>query len=369
MNKACFICDTPLQVFNAINIYIHERDSIGRADIIIVNQFKNAEIICRNLENINLFDKVILAQQNITDIENNSVLIHDIHRIIDMINPEIVVSRQLGIDRETTNEAVCYSKLYSSVLTKLVTSILQMNKGIEFYLYDDGIGSYIGDITKKATKKNQILSRVLRKGVATAKPLALYVNNVKFCNSTASSNILPIAKIDEKFLSVAREVFEWDQTTSLETPIIILTEPNETGRKHRIVSDILPVVQKYKERCIVRLHPRDSYKERYNGFNFDSQNIMWEMRVAMSIDFSNYILIGPNSTAQITPKLFFDKEPYLIFTHYFAEYLTHEDIKKYNKSIESIKEMYRKRDKIYCPKTVSEFDDAISTVLTKIGIG
>ena len=213
-----------------------------------------------------------------------------------------------------------------------------------------------------------MLSKLLKKGVSVAKPLALYVNNVQFCKSTASNNILPIAKIDNLFLSAALQVFEWNTIDDSNIHIVILTEPKDINKKYRSVESILPVLRKYGDSCMVRLHPRDLNKEQYNGFKFDSQNSMWEMRIAMTEKFDDYILIGPNSTAQLTPKLFFNKEPYLIFTHYFADYLNEVDIKKMDDSIEDIKKMYINKDKVFCPKNISELDEAISKALSMVTI-
>lgn len=63
----------------------------------------------------------------------------------------------------------------------------------------------------------------------------------------------------------------------------------------------------YGDRLIVRRHP-GMKNEKKGDYRYDTDYDMWELVAAKQISREN-ILIGEYSTAQITPKLLFGKEP------------------------------------------------------------
>ena len=123
-------------------------------------------------------------------------------------------------------------------------------------------------------------------------------------------------------------------------------------------------MQQFSDHVIVRPHPRDRNLTRYKGFVIDESKCLWEMRIA-NIDIENKVLISDFSTAQITPKMLFDKEPILIFT----EYLNQEEKGTINpesiEMIENIKKNYRDKKRIIVPKTYGAFEDIVRSVVSQ----
>lgn len=356
MTKNCFICDTPLQVFNALNLYMQIQESVGNADLIVVDQFFHAPEITDRLRALGLFENVILAARNPTDVEKKTPVIHDFRRIVDMLNPTLVISRQLSIPRNQVAECFRYKRIYASVMSKLVCSLIQINSNVEFYLFDDGSGSYAGNITQLATWKNRVLSKLLRKGQSAAKPQALYVNNVSQCKSTAAKTILPLPEMNSSFINTITKIFPGSEIKDPSRKIIFLTQPFDgKGDASNDIARIMSVLSKYEEKVLVRFHPRDIGNSMYSGYVADSTQGMWEVRVASTENFDDYILIGAYSTAQQSPKFYFDKEPILIFTYRLMPSLYEAEFAVQDQQTLAIREMYRKPERVMIPKDLEEF--------------
>ena len=60
--KFAFVCDTPYQILTAMNLY-YSCFCNETVDIYIVNQFKDAENVYKNIKKENLFDKVYFLKR------------------------------------------------------------------------------------------------------------------------------------------------------------------------------------------------------------------------------------------------------------------------------------------------------------------
>ena len=70
-----------------------------------------------------------------------------------------------------------------------------------------------------------------------------------------------------------------------------------------------------------------------------------------------YVLISYYSTAMFTPKMLFDREPYLIFTyHIWRVNESDEETKKLQRIVQFLKDSYRNPEKVMAPHTIEEYE-------------
>ena len=83
-------------------------------------------------------------------------------------------------------------------------------------------------------------------------------------------------------------------------------------------------------------------------------NNMWELECIQSINDGN-VIFAAFSTAQFTPKLLFDKNPYIIFLYKIFDL----EVKGADEMIERFAHTYKYKSKIFVPKCMEEIDDII----------
>lgn len=119
------------------------------------------------------------------------------------------------------------------------------------------------------------------------------------------------------------------------------------------------------DQLIYRLHPRstrDSIVENHNNFVIDNTKYPWEL-ICSDVINENYILIGDCSTAQIVPKWFFNKEPYILFLFQYArDYWSPDTIEVLEQIVEKTRSAYKNKDRVICVENPQE----LKKILEKI---
>lgn len=349
--KICLICDTPYQLLNCINIAcnLHKNDILH---IYVGLQFKDSEKIVERVKDEQIFDNVYLfypasiAKSFLRKVKNVPEIIHPKKRIGTMLKDDNVLF-------ENT-----YDVIYMSVPVAFAKAMIGCNEQAEVVYYDDGTGSYSGDIADGLSSFYKGIYVILRHSMKFLYPSKLYVNNKELCKSTTAPVIKQLPKLqdmDETFWGVIKRVFAYKEEELYDKhKFVYLMQPYEeknTEKYDELEKEIESIICQTNENCIVRVHPRQKDK-RISGMHMDTSGNMWELLCADKIT-DEHILLGICSTAQIVPKMLFDKEPYLIFIyHLFGDVYTAEKIKAWDEIVKSIRGVYSKPDKIYVPESM-----------------
>ena len=358
--KIAFVCDTPYQCLNATNLFwnfYRGREDI-RCDIYVVDQFAKAAAITESLKNKKLFDNVYFLRR-----EENRFMPQGLKRSLRVaysyLNTKNAVRNQF--DGEIPKNK--YDLIYSSVMTCFVSALIVLNPKAEFCLYDDGTGSYSGDIVANGGgTAYKLFSKLTGRGANAARASKLYVNNPDMCNSTAAEEICRMPAFTQEYLDVAYEIFGVTKREGKMTGIVLLTYPALTPESDKDLQDIVDLMRPYSRQVLVRPHPRELGLERYEGFTVDTKGEMWELMISQ-MDMEQIALVGTYSTAQITPKLLYGKEPRLIFTYKLANSLSAETMSRFDVLVNEVCESYSNKDRIMVPKTVDELRECMDTIL------
>lgn len=355
MARICFICDTAYQVFNGVNIkynsVIKETDEV---DVYIQQIFYDSENIVKRLKEERLFNNVYMVHKR------EGGMLGIFNRIIGLIYPKSVVGEMLG--RKDIFKR--YSMIFMAIPSAFSIAIARCNPDADVIYYDEGIGSYSANITKTVKKLNMIIYQFFSKSKNFVTPIELYVNNKELCKSTVAPCIEQLPSLQdasEEFWDLIKRVFGYKNSeVYAKYPFVYLMQPRD-GRSEifeEINSEIEKILAKRKEKCIVRLHPRQQEAD-VKGMKTDCDRNIWELLCAEKIS-NQHLLIGMCSTAQLIPKMLFNKEPYLLFTYrLYRNVLLENEFKRFEDNIENIRMVYSEPEKIFLPDSYEELEQCL----------
>lgn len=353
--KNAFIVVTPYQIFNAINFIENDKEGTkGTSDIYIYDNFKNAYEITERLKTTKIFDHVFFYNK-VNEIKPKSI--SRLRTLIYIIFPKIYFQQ------------VFTKKDYAEFRKKHYEKIIQCSDGLfmnvfhnyvrntENLLLEDGLYSYHGNMKRDRTNIFYKLSNhLIFKHNLDLNAKKIYVNSSQLCKSDSAEKIcqLPVLEKEGGVIKKLEYIFRYAENTKykqfrfiyLTTPFTEMKGMSEIKNNFFNEKQIIEMLLERNE-IFLRIHPRQDEKD-YKKYLIDKNNNLWELECLHQISADN-VIISFFSTAQFTPKLLFDKEPYIIFLYkIFVNKLKGEEL------INELKDMYNNKNKIYIPNNVEE---------------
>lgn len=354
--KRAFLVWTPFHLLNIIR-FVLTNDLIGCCDVYFISQSDAMDMFLDNTIEEKLFDNIFYT--TIDDVERNK-RINEIKSIL--LPSQKYVSYMFG--EKAVNRD--YDELYVSIPTRLNDAIYRANNCKEVIGYDDGLASYVTNLYNYSLgSKYELYKKLLGKG-------RLSVDKVLLCNP--NMNLHPADGINYMtFIGrdltpdenrIINRVFNYTES-EIKQHIIYLNQPlrdmpdpdsHKQGEKQ-----ILQIINEQAgDELIIRIHPRETETEIYQGLTTENSENMWELMCNDCIT-EGHSLVSFFSTALFAPKLFFNKEPYLIFTFMLFQSCPDSQKNRYLQLVEKLQSEYSKKDRITVPRTVEELTDAIRT--------
>lgn len=354
-----FLCDTPYQIFNCVNFVYHDlENSKNNADLYVVTQFADAERIIQAVRKTGLFKSVYTVDPYYSKKRPFSKFTTFYQSLFPITNLSHSIHPQIDFSHTHYQTLVMATPIY------FCYQFASCFPRAEIYFIEDGTGSYCGNVCEEmCTSSLRILYDVFKKGPLSIHPSRLYVNNPSMCQSTVANKILPMPHWDAAdtcFTELVWNIFG-DVTAPLSNTdlpnLIYLQQPlqhlfSKQGDFLQTEKQVLNLIKESSVPFCVRVHPREK-SDFYNRFPLHKSTVLWELICAQHISDQN-ILVGAFSSAQMTPKLLFDKEPYLIFTYkLFPQNILSQESKAVQLS-SLISDSYRAKNKIYIPDTLED---------------
>ena len=164
-----YYCATPFQVLNAMNMHfqrvIYKSTEDVHADIVIEEQFRDAQLLIDALKKESVFERVFhLKKEDRKAQKNNRWKLVGIG--LDMIFPRWLLHRQIV---EGSAKDLCrnYDYVIASVLPHTVSNLRTINPNSELIMMDDGVGSYFGDIVHKNRSAQYLILLSLIRSITT----------------------------------------------------------------------------------------------------------------------------------------------------------------------------------------------------------
>lgn len=352
------VCNTPFQILGAINIVCNKLFD-AEFDLYLDGAFRDADSVYKQLCDCNVFKNIYYWEKKRNRRKSR------LRSFFKLINNYVLLKDFNFTDNSFKNKR--YQKVFVGDGNLIGIYLTSCNKNAELIIYDDGIATNVGNaLFDTIGKFYSFFGGILKLGVFRYNVQKLLVNNVDFCQSNISPNKeqLPTLNLENKAFDIAKRVFSYNFDSLLrEKTLVYLGQPlaekqGYNGRPGLFFLDYFP---EFKNNLIVRAHPRQSLEE-FNGCEIDKVNNMWELECITSIT-NSHILFSFCSTAQIMPKLLCDKEPYIVFL--FKLFIDSYDTNEYKNDMliyESIKSVYRDKEKIFLPENIEDLKHFINKV-------
>lgn len=294
MKKCLFYCDTPFQVFTAINV-VQEFYLDSGCDLVLYHQFHNSHRLKECIEKCHVFSHIydaFPATSKISDIER-------------LIFSKRYIKREIGI------KDLHYDEIFFSMLD--TNTSLSLYSGLQYsnaVLFDDGAFSYYGGtIHDYINWKRYGLLKI-------SHPHKHFFNFKKiFQYLPELSGNVPYKKIKLvfNFSNLFDLVFDYKENDIYKKPIVYFDHSYKSERKDYYDQIIIEKLEGISSSLVTRIHPRIK-ESPFMQFNCDKGQNMWEVECAHQIT-NQHILISVYSTALFTPTMLYNKTPHLIFLY------------------------------------------------------
>lgn len=352
------ICNTPYQVFNAVNIIMNKVEGAdSHTDMIIEKLFRNAETLGENIRELHICRNVIYAQKK----ENREYT--KLRRMLTLFHMKSVISEYEFSDKTFYRNN--YDYLWVGDGNRIGLAVYEFQKNAEVVWYDDGVGTYSEYPTEFNQKKFiRIITKAFKIGTQKYEKRKIYVNN-RMASKCKEFEVMQLPELNKKnkVLPVLFDLFNYDISKSCLTDkkYIALGQilNEQQGYKGIGIFELLKKADMDMDQFVLRKHPRD--RRKYEGCAIDEGENMWELECIEVIN-ENHVLISCFSTAQINPKLIADKEPYLIFLYKILLASNSPLIYEFNRMVAEVKEWYIDNKKIFVPSDVGELKYVLNII-------
>lgn len=370
-NKICIITDTPYQIFNAI-IYYYKIDKAKDAvDFFYDVKYSYTSTVVERIRACHLFENCIQytnePREKHRNIEYYINRIHEIHS--PLFNIENSVNGTYDPSCQKYEKIICFAGI------RFVLDMIRTHPEADVILVEEGTASFLyqnllADEFLNSIGKKDLFFKMLGEDVKKIKADNMYLydpNLYKFSPQTYPILKLPrINNNDYELISILEKVFkESNHEQYSGKKIIYLTQPMQyMAENYEFVDDkVLETLQKYKKIVVVKPHPAQDLGN-FLDFETDKSHSFWELLVKDVVD-DNTILISPSSTAMITPKTIYGKEPHVIFTYGMYK-MKSSDVRNFSLCTDIAVDMYSNKEKVHRPITINEFEKALTDCLDNL---
>lgn len=351
--RLAFICDTPYQTFNVVRyILTQEEFENPSIDIYIGNQFNKALDLIKRIQKEKICDHTVCFRPVGT---KKGYELSKLDKIKQVMNPGGFIHRNtrpaLNVGKRS------YDILFIGNYSYFAEMMRISYPNAKIYFYEDGTGTYDNSLSFDIPRSRRILYKLTGKTSAERIPERMYVNNASLYSDRRVKEvkqILSLEQMNREDTECLYRIFEFRDDGLYKRKIVYLLQVDDHNdpNAEKIQDNIMRLLQQYQDDTVIRMHPRMNPDEIHHGnIVLDSAKTIWEL-ICQSGITEEHILIGQCSTAQMTPKIFFNKEPYLIFTNnIYRKGKVSDELEKFygnlDRLIPKITDLYTNKGKIF----------------------
>lgn len=344
VKKNLFICDTPLQILNAVNFQVNFNE---KSDIAIVHQFNDSQQISNRLKKEEIFENVI----DIQPFDKKKNMFSKFKSLFRILFAEKTLKKHSNLSIEKKR----YRKLIVSFYTHITDLIRFLNSNAEVIQIEDGLGTYTTvDLERHYRSKSYLLfNKYFLSNKLSYNPSRLYVYAPELVpdnNKLVTCNLITLSK-DNHALPILKRVFSYEKNSDFsKASTIYFTQPLEEKIESALASNVEEdVLEVLPQDAIVRVHPRQNKDFYSKKFAIDTSKNMWELSIPDVVN-DDTLLISAFSTSQIMPFILYNLKPNLVFLYplYGGEWGDVEQL------IDKMKRVYSDDNKIMVVQTLEE---------------
>jgi hypothetical protein len=363
-NQIAFFCSTPYQILISLQIKLSFYKNVSTV-LYVLNHFNESAEYVTRIEKTNIFDKVIHVECfEFTESFNTNSLCRYHRKLKSLYSFEKLSDKYLNIKQEK------YTDIYLSfpdiIIQIGIKKVHKNNKNVKIHLYEDGTAGYTNAL--RQNKKIKILyNKITGSGriIDRYDELLVFKPELMPPTNITLTKIPPLNVDDIIMKNILNKVFGY-YDEKIDERIVFLEQPYSLEALYKEIANIAKII--LKDNYIIKLHPRSKsyYYDNYDNYNlYDNNSIPWEI-ICLNSNIENKILISFYSTATITNKIIFDKEPILIFLFDIPElkriYSLNAETRNF---IQKFKKTYNNSDRIIIPKSIDELKGIFEDINNK----
>ncbi|MDO4197496.1 MAG: hypothetical protein Q4D13_00735 [Erysipelotrichaceae bacterium] len=352
-----YYVNSAYQLMNVLNLNNHRKNGFEniedyKADLFLLNTFNGADKIYGHLKEKDYFDNVYII-----DKKTNKGKLHTVYSLLDSLSSSFYFSSKYGFEKSFLKNK--YDVISTPKYSIFVDQICRMNRKAEIELFEEGSASYNPiDLLEMQPRLYKKVDKVLHNGVDLTEYKRIYLVNEDMYFSDYKDRVIEIPKFDDDFLNELCVLFEDINRQSVDKPIYWISQFLNNEEFNRMVDEVLSNVNKYHDDVLFCQHPRNHMDNKYGFAESDGSHI-WELKVLGMKDINEKLLVAIHSTACFSPKMLFDKEPFIIFIYKLGSYEVSNMTPAFEKMIEVFKNSYSNPDKVMIPEDMEELKECL----------
>jgi hypothetical protein len=347
-----FLCITPYAIFNALNMMETQGEKV-EADIVLFDRKAGKRQYGKTLEKSGVFKNVCRLEHFPTPKQRQA------YTALFWTVPKLVFRTANATDKRL-------SKNYTKVIAQhyyIASMVYPSYPNAEYYLIEDGLGSYANDMYLPENRGRAI--KLLNK-LWGNRLLPNFIGTYVYRPELVHEGFLPAfpLKSSSENTRILETVFSYKENELYKEHRNIFfgdTEMEDAGQfKYGIYEKILHKLTN-REKVIYRRHPAEGEKRPFEGeIAYDTYENLWELECGKQIT-DYHIFVNFFSTAALSPKILYDKEPTLIFLFPLLRNEPHIHLmENYWDYVKKIKKLYRNPEKII---VIEKEEDLRSVIL------
>lgn len=360
--EACFACTTPYQVMGAISITIQEK---LEADIYIFGMFSGYKDVADRLGKQNKFVNVYAVDADKFRAPGRK------GAFLQMAGCRNTVAAFLPDD-------VVYASLYASsrahIKNLLLHELLRRNSDLQVVVYEDGLGMYAKDShVLNTTKVRGIAEKLLGWDLYKPSRMSFMVNMPDLFEKPEELRQCEVKQMprlpwnaDDRLLFMG--IFGTNDSDIIREKVIIFDSlrgfDSERDRKMYMLDACFNYVARSFgiSNVIMKPHPRSRKSTSANVSLYENTSVPIEILYAGMDNLDDRVLITYASSAVYTPKMFFDREPWVINLFRICDNIDGK-VSEWEGPYRKFKGIYRQPEKVMAPETEEEFYECIKRIV------
>ena len=370
LRQACFVCSTPYQIIGAISITLTEKI---KADIFIVGFFPDFKKLSARLENMMIFNHVYTidcSEKTSSTKRKNTATISFLNVLKQIIRPERFVSKYLG--------NLAYKTFYSSsrahIKMLFLYALQKRNPQMKINIFDDGLGSYQKEShVLNATKIRNYAEKLFGLKSFNSDSVSIQLYLYKMAQLPQYLKKYPIRQMprlnwyDEKNKRILKTLFGITDVLKNNEKVILFDNYRDSKSRINMFKKIDVCFQKIidivsNENILFKGHPRSLVSPNIAFTKIAKQGIPIEVFYSDMDNLESRILVAYNSTAVYTPKILFNKEPWVISLHRIVGAAPQENPEEIYQMFLS---EYNNPQKLLAPNNIKELQNMLMNALSQ----
>lgn len=355
-----YYCNSAYQILTVLNLHWHRKyagfENIKDydADLIVLNSFTDAEEIARKISERNIFHRVILIDKAF-----NSGKLHAFKTLLDLLSPAFYLKDKYGLEKKDIQNV--YAAIAAPKYSTVTAAIWRLNRNAKLHILEDGAGTYFGSLRLTPDSRlNKRFYKTLNYGKTFYDFDAIYVNDKELFTGPQKDRVISIPKYNEENLKTVREIFsDFVDCSDVEGKDVYYFAQFLNNKDINIFIDsLLDYLSNYRKEVLYIPHPRHKDEKTYD-LDYANERQIWELKQLNISDLNEKLLISIHSTACFTPKILFDKEPFVLLFYKLCDDKVTTRNDKFDEFIELFKKRYTDQAKIMIPENVDEFKECL----------